>query len=714
MPPEVINDDGVFVTIRMDDGTVTTLPKEVTGGVSGLDVGGVPIPAQPDVSLDQQFADAQGILDQGGPSLQERVDQEPSEESQRLEVLKQRKELAQTALDAGARSPEEVLNFVNANVPQDPSLDPPALVFPEDDLADVTAEPSLEDAVPDELVFEDDFIDVPKQPEIVQLGTGDLALGELGVDQAAEAEAEPFRELAESHAVAQEGVADIQGQIADQLAEGLKESSDFAADEIVSERQARVAATNDARKRIENIRTAIEDVNSTTVNSKRSWGKPGSFNSVMGLVSAFIGGFLTPVLGKNIIQPMIDRAVELDINDQKSQISQAQGQVRGLQLLHNLGLEQAKSEEEARNIERLMRHESISKRMKAKAATLQSPLLQEQAQLAISQNDLKIEQIIQDIGKGQFSQSMSKLKVAVGQREARLNRRFRLTLQASKQRSQRELALDKKKIKDGKLPPNTIFDPKTGEVRGEAIGSDAEIKDFRLRTNARWNTLQLIRRFKRLKQDVGTINKVAGQSILQNPKSIAFIGLYNEIIAEYVRSISGAQASEKEADRLRKSFPLEGWLTGDTDLAVKSFARGLADRQNGLNRSANLNWNVSRDWLSALPSESRGVDSRTAFGISQDLRATDPVRDASFAEGITTPSEQADEALADARIMVEKAKQELSSLGNKDTQIQAIKDLQALAERMRKGGLDFQADHVDAEANKLRKLVDPRNTLFLQ
>lgn len=199
---------------------------------------------------------------------------------------------------------------------------------------------------------------------------------ERSAAERAEADEEIFAESAEEGKAAEAALRDAEISASQGEQELLRRRAEFDAAEARNEAVIVEEANAEADERIAGIESAVQAVSTLRVDPSRIWSEGGAGNKAAGLVSAFIGGFLQPVLGTNTIQRTIDAAIDRDIDAQKANIGLAQKGVSNLRALHQLGLDQAKTESEQRDQDRMLREASLIGQLKADAQALQDPVLQ--------------------------------------------------------------------------------------------------------------------------------------------------------------------------------------------------------------------------------------------------------------------------------------------------------------------------------------------------
>jgi hypothetical protein len=326
------------------------------------------------------------------------------------------------------------------------------------------------------------------------------------------------RERAQSLAAGVQGQLDAlrstqeaQTQATEQLAEGRREIAEFDRIEAAAEAEIAEIANIEAQERISGISNAMEAVRSMKVDPSRVWTQGGSANKAKGLVAAFIGGFLQPVLGTNTIQATLDKAIDRDIDAQKTDIKLAQANVANLRQLHNLGLNQAATEAEQRQQDRLVRKASIVGMLEADAMQLQDDVLKQKmlGEVAKIKTDFtkEVHAIEDNIRQQAFNElkfkvdaQLRKQQVAISRRGVKLReRQLKLSEQQRQDKINAALKAEQRLLQANQVPTESGFTMNGGSVlthpsldTSTSHGSKKrqELNELSKKINQRWNIIE--------------------------------------------------------------------------------------------------------------------------------------------------------------------------------------------------------------------------------
>jgi hypothetical protein len=392
------------------------------------------------------------------------------------------------------------------------------------------------------------------------------------------------------------------------IAEEQKARFDQEEAALMAEADARANA--EADQRIAGIQEAIEAASSMKVDPSRIWNDHGTANKTRGLVAAFVGGFLQPVLGTNTIQQIIDKNIDRDIDAQKEAIAGAQRNVTNLRGLHSLGVQQAETEAGQREQERLMRRASLVGELNAEVMKMQDPVLKAELSQSVAQINAQNQEAVRQIRKEKYAQKMDEYKFEVNAHMKRQSvAASRYATSVSRRNAVDRMNLDREKMRAGAAAAanqGVVQNPLTSKPIGTFNGKpdSAANQKFNERLATRAAMTDRIRGLVDTMKKTGAIYGGGMDKYLQSEEAQALKGEYEDLRASYIRAMSGAQASDAEVKRLAKALPApETFLTRDPTRALKGFLDRQAEDM-WIDSNVNLRdnkWDPREEW--SMPDE---------------------------------------------------------------------------------------------------------------
>jgi hypothetical protein len=476
-------------------------------------------------------------------------------------------------------------------------------IAPPEVVIGAAAEPEVDPRLPSELARQSRSVSTSRtDPVVVQLETGALS-DKPEVQRRVQPEVDLAREELKESAGGLRELGEVQSVATEQAAQLKEREAVFREQEAAAEQEAQVIANEAANQRLAELSSAVEAVRTMQVDPQRIWSQGSKLNEAAGLVSAFVGGFLQPVLGTNTIQAVIDKAIDRDIDAQKTNIGLAQKNIGNLRMLHGLGLNQAATESEQRGQLRLMREAALLNQMDAELGRIQDPVTRQKLEVEIDKlNSRLVDRITESSryhGAQVHREQMDKVNARLASQRVALQRRAQRFSEAE---AQRRAQAEARAAVQAELDKPRAQDPLTNEVVGEYKNEKDTTgnREFDQRLTGRAQFAHDVRQLKDLARQQGAIYGGPGQKFLQSAEGRAFTSRYNGALADYIRSISGAQASEEEVQRLREAMPPpESFLTRDPDKAWNEVISRLTEQQNKDNNvtlKSGTKWDVRAAW----------------------------------------------------------------------------------------------------------------------
>lgn len=316
------------------------------------------------------------------------------------------------------------------------------------------------------------------------------------------------------------------------------------------------------------IQQAIDAIPQT--DTGRWWTDRTSMQHSMGYLSAAIEGYLKPG-GQNGAINLAMKLADQDAQAQAQDIATARAKVG----YEQSGYERLLGEQQLRTQDYLaakeMRLQSLAVATEIKGMSFKSPITQQKYKMQADE--------VRAAAANTRVERLQGLAIAeTGALNSAAERNHAEHMQQLAIESAEKIAGAKADAKAA-ADQNVLRDPTTGQVivgrdgkPSQVVGTDAQVADFNTKVAGSFSLQDKLRRFEALQAKAGRI--VGGQRIWNNEDEALATGLYNQILADYVRSISGAQASDKEVERLQQVYPLKKLLSADNAGVIKQFREG--------------------------------------------------------------------------------------------------------------------------------------------
>jgi hypothetical protein len=388
----------------------------------------------------------------------------------------------------------------------------------------------------------------------------------------------PLVKAAEAQGAAVTGLADAQALQSDAKALGYEQEAAL----LRNQQEARAAEVAEISQKAQTwtaeIRNAIDSIPS--LDSKRVFKNQSRRESLSMGIAAFMGGFLQPVLGTNAPMDIINQAIDRDLDEQRSDIAQAQANVTNIQNLARVDTEQAMWQLNQRDIERMGYLTAIQRDVQAQVQGYQSTIYKKQG-----------EKFLADIG-GEIAKGFQSLFINFRdflekqRHDIQGERAQMLSARASMMNAETNRAETVAKLSAGKAPPDlsdrAVRDPATGDVVGYMkVGTPAQVAEHNLKLSAAYRTIGRLAELKKLKNDYGS--GITKKGFLTSAQGRELRSVYNDLLSDVIRAKSGVAAGEPEVQRLEQVLPFETFLTANTDGTLDNYVNKVVadvDAQN--------------------------------------------------------------------------------------------------------------------------------------
>jgi hypothetical protein len=410
-------------------------------------------------------------------------------------------------------------------------------------------------------------------------GAEDYAQGRIArASEATAATLAQDQELARQKGIIEAASADDQAKVASDLATYQKNW----ADEQVRLNDAAVQVAKGARANFE--RSLIEQRNMAPPDPGALFaGKQGDANRGIAGIAAGLQGFLG-TRGINVdAVSLINKRIDQEINSQIAAIEQKKEVTAGFRNLWAMVRDENESNEATRYKLRAAYLDQFVAKSQAEAAKYGSRLAEigteQQVNALTKARDAAMMDYENEVHKGLQGDVQNAIaKGNLGARYAEINANERIALGQQKAVTERAKLEAQGKAKE-QAQKQAIYNPITGNFLGVAVGDDKTADQVRT-SNEAYSTFhnKMLHLSERMEQVGATYQGPLSQywSDFKDDKEAQLLRAeYEAAKADYVKLVSGAQASDKEAERLGKVIFLEGNLTGS---AASQAAREFADR----------------------------------------------------------------------------------------------------------------------------------------
>ena len=431
------------------------------------------------------------------------------------------------------------------------------------------------------------------------------------VNQQANIWGERLKGLTQKEADAAQAEADAQTKANAAEADNLRELAAIDEARAIAEEKAQGDANQRATERIEGIKSAVSEVASTRVDPARFWNDNSTAGYTAGMISAFIGGFLQPVLGTNTIQKVLDDAVANDLAAQRTDLNTAQNNVSNLKMLHQAGLSQDATEAEQRIALGLMKKASVLGMMEAEMLGYQDPVLQAKAAKEIAGLNKGLEKDYKALHDLEFERDYRYRKDEVKRiHDAQVLKTQRYGISVRAKNARDRLAFDKereknRKSKEDKPEPeklNLVMSRSGSGPVGEFItGNDAAQEKFRQRYRGRGQLAEDLSELRKMVAKTGSLYRGTGESLMNSDEGMAIIARSGQMFADYLHMQSGSAAAAEEVKRLTKAIRNpESWTTGSPMGAWDETILRMSQQQDKDNNQYLRiidGWSAEKEWI---------------------------------------------------------------------------------------------------------------------
>lgn len=371
------------------------------------------------------------------------------------------------------------------------------------------------------------------------------------------------------------------------------------------------------------IQQAIDSIPQS--DPKRWWKNMSGFQKGAAYISAAIDGYLNP-RGPNGAVELASQLADQDARAQAEDIATARAKVGYEQTAYErmLGNQQLKTQDYLAAKETAL--ESLAVATEIRGMSFKSPITK---MLYKQQADsMRAERMkVREERLGQLATAETSALDNAAQRAHQTHMQS-VSIAASEREAAAKAAAKAKESADA----GVLRDPTTGAVvmgrdnkPSTVVGTDAQIADFNTKVAGAFSLEDNLRKFEQLQKKAGRI--VAGQYVFNSEDEARATALHNQIMADYVRSISGAQASDKEVERLQKVYPLKKLLSADNAGTITQFRESARTKlRHEINTRTSGGWD---GMIEALDKRTGPLPEPPAEGDVLGTSEADPVHGAS-------------------------------------------------------------------------------------
>ena len=348
----------------------------------------------------------------------------------------------------------------------------------------------------------------PMQPTIQRQGRI-IGVNQAGVEQRADREFEPLKQITQEQIRTNQRLTQGQREVNQATQAGQQEVAAFEQDQAKQFEAIKAAHQLDAQKRLDEIRVLADKAANFKVDQTAIWNDGGNFQSAAGLISSFIGGFLAPVLGKNDIQGIIDKAVDRDIMTQRLQKDSLNKAVDRAIQFDSLARQNAADESEEFLQKRIFRLNSLKAKVDAQVLAAQDPVIKEQGQLVSLGLAAAAQKDWSNLEQKHFTRAQNEANKQTASLEAARARAHSVAMQKRREAHAKEmfdkkgeLAIKKAEAAAAAAGQEGMLHPKSGFVGpdGKPLRIDDEVQRRKVietgsRVNLAWNTIEAFKEF---------------------------------------------------------------------------------------------------------------------------------------------------------------------------------------------------------------------------
>jgi hypothetical protein len=355
-----------------------------------------------------------------------------------------------------------------------------------------------------------------------------------------------------------------------------------------------------------NIQDAVNSI--PTIDSRKIFHDQDSHQAAAMAIGAFMGGFLQPVLGTNTPMDIINKAVDRSVADQQAAADQAQRKVWNLKDLAERDNNDALWELNQADIMRAAHLTALERDVDAKIQGYQSDVFKAQG----SKLKAQLGRARVDTFNNMFLKSRDAIETSTH------NRRTESIQEQSRRDANAARLAEAEARRAGNaksLEGRAIRSPRSGQVVGYlATGTDAQAGEYNTKLAASYNTNRNLLKLNKLVKENGSLWKKSNWGSTEKAQELR--GVYNDILADIIKSKTGAAATEGEIARLEKVLPFPSKINPDTFRNIENYVSKVTDETNANNSSS----------LAPLEGESKlGYNFATDVdGLRAEYAANDP------------------------------------------------------------------------------------------
>jgi hypothetical protein len=310
---------------------------------------------------------------------------------------------------------------------------------------------------------------------------------------------------------------------------------------------------------------SVMDLANSTPNPGRAYSNMSSLAQAGTAMTAFVQDFLGARGIKSNGLNLIHQAVDMDLQAQRDAYNGKVDFAKGKLNIYQLHKEQGDSDYLASVKTRATLLEAVKMEATAKLSAMNSPIALAKIPLLQAQIDeehLKLKAEAAKSAMGVYENAAQRAVTLNGQRLSAAMESKRLTLENRKLDMAKAAADDAKK---NALPPNVKPELFVRDIAGRvAIQAPNETtrNDLQIKVTGAEHFVKHIAKLADDVREAGHTYAGFGSDAFKSIAEAKYMSDYHAAISDYVKAQSGAQASDKEADRLMKVLPFESFMTG--------------------------------------------------------------------------------------------------------------------------------------------------------